>query len=139
MFDALFNEQDTFDTLDLAFRCKVGKWVQPAYRRLCERPESLSLQEAAKLGLARFVAISRIRDEMSRMQVEMLVDSVNEDNARFLEEPISLLGRCSRCKVKIEVSGKPRRGVKLCAAEDVRCAVNVSDLIATAEVLKVLF
>lgn len=57
-----FATQDPLDYIDVAMKCRVGNWLQPAFQRLCERQGSLTAEEGARLGFTRFAAICRIRE-----------------------------------------------------------------------------
>ncbi|KAG8852256.1 hypothetical protein FRB96_008902 [Tulasnella sp. 330] len=140
VFDTRFHDQETFARIDLARRCEVAKWFPPAYRQLCERHESLDLVEAEKLGLPQFVAICRIRDALGRARLEDVVRSVD---GRLGEEEVSLNGRCTGCRMKVAVSGKPYEGMGFCREEMEKSLVNgtthVADMVADAEELQVVF
>ncbi|KAG8871470.1 hypothetical protein FRB98_000750 [Tulasnella sp. 332] len=139
VFDNQFHDQDALSRLDLARECGVAQWFQPVYRQLCERRESLSFAEAEKLGLPQFVAICRIRDELSRLKLENMVRCVD---VRLNQEEVSLNGRCdnSQCRMKIKVSGKPYEGMDLCRWElekgSADAATCVVDLVADAHELQ---
>ncbi|KAG8869706.1 hypothetical protein FRB97_000780 [Tulasnella sp. 331] len=140
IFDTRFRDQETFSRIDLARRCKVAKWFPPAYRQLCERPESLTLVEVKKLGLPQFVAISRIRDELRRARLEDVVRIVD---GRLDDEEVSLSGRCTGCRMRVAVNGKPYEGMGLCRAKigkgSVEATTQVADMVADAEELRVAF
>jgi len=61
-----------FTKIDLGFKLKIPGWIHEAYCELCEREESLTLEEAERLGLRRLTAICRIRDEVHRRRLEEL-------------------------------------------------------------------
>ncbi|KAG9000047.1 hypothetical protein FRB94_005676 [Tulasnella sp. JGI-2019a] len=77
VFDTQFKEQNPFSRLELALTCKVAKWFKPVYRQLCERTSSLTLDEAERLGIQRYVAITRIREEIHRRTILPLIESVD--------------------------------------------------------------
>ncbi|EIW54054.1 uncharacterized protein TRAVEDRAFT_91862, partial [Trametes versicolor FP-101664 SS1] len=41
-----------------------GRWALAAYTALCERPQPLSLDEAARLGLATATRVAQVREEL---------------------------------------------------------------------------
>ena len=58
---------DPFDRLDLVAKCNVEKWRAYAYRVICERQEPLTQLEGSRLGMARLIAIGRIREQRPRV------------------------------------------------------------------------
>jgi len=58
--------QPAMDRLDLAMKCQVSKWLEPAYVELCTREELLTLEDAERLGIRRFCALSQIREKRGR-------------------------------------------------------------------------
>lgn len=51
---------------ELAVRCQVSEWKSWAFQRLCERSESLTADEARRLGLEITMAICGIREKLAR-------------------------------------------------------------------------
>ncbi|KAG9022898.1 hypothetical protein FRB95_013998 [Tulasnella sp. JGI-2019a] len=140
VFDNRFHNQDALDRIELARRCDVAKWFQPAYRQLCERPESLSLDEAWRLGISQFVAISRIRDELSQLRIATLVENVEK---RLEGEVVSTKAWYPNnvCKSRslVTVTVSPYRGSKLCQEEATKLVVDptkVVEIVAQAEELQ---
>ncbi|KAG9030588.1 hypothetical protein FRB95_003787 [Tulasnella sp. JGI-2019a] len=140
VFDSRFNSQDPFDRIELARRCDVAKWFQPAYRQLCERSESLSLDEAERLGIPQFVVICRIREELSRLRIATLVENVEKRLER--EEMTAKAWYPNRvCKSRslVTVTVTPYRGTKLCQEEATKIVVDptkVVEIVAQAEELQ---
>lgn len=83
--EAKFSQQDPVERIQLAEKCQVGRWIHPAYKILCERVESLSADEAGKLGIQRMVAICRIREGRIGGTIPMTGHS-------------KACGHCKRCK-----------------------------------------
>ncbi|KAG8870315.1 hypothetical protein FRB97_009870, partial [Tulasnella sp. 331] len=146
MFDTRFKDQDVFDRIDLARKCSVAKWLQPAYCRLCERPDSLSLVEAGRVGIPEFVVICRIRDEMnksrndaSRARIETLADTVDK---RLSGEKTGIKKWC-KCKDCDKLEVKVYDGKKVCRQElgklPASAVVKVADLVAKANELRAAF
>lgn len=50
------------ERIEMAIKCDVKAWLLPAYEELCTREEFLSADEANRLGLARSLAICKIRE-----------------------------------------------------------------------------
>lgn len=50
------------DRVDVATKCRVPEWVVPAYTELCERQNSLTVDEASHMSLPRLMAVCRIRE-----------------------------------------------------------------------------
>lgn len=50
------------DRIDTSLKCRVEKWLHPAYEVLCKRPTGLSEAEAERLGVRRATAVWRIRE-----------------------------------------------------------------------------
>jgi len=57
-------EVNSAATVRIAKRCNVDSWLFPAYVALCERTESLSLQEGMDLGLHDVVIITKLREQL---------------------------------------------------------------------------
>ncbi|KAG9037989.1 hypothetical protein FRB95_003382 [Tulasnella sp. JGI-2019a] len=129
IFDTRFYDQDPFSRLDLARKCQVSKWFPPAYRQLCERPDSLTLAEAQQLGLPQFVAICRIRDDLSRLRLE---DVVSDVDGRLNTEEVSLESRCTNatCRQRVTIDGKPYAGMDLCRNEAQKVRVDLTNRVA---------
>jgi hypothetical protein len=51
------------DKIAFAREFHVDKWVVPAYTRLCQRKETLTNEEATKIGLDGVLLIYRIRED----------------------------------------------------------------------------
>ncbi|KAG9006319.1 hypothetical protein FRB93_008808 [Tulasnella sp. JGI-2019a] len=129
IFDTRFYDQDPFSRLDLARKCQVSKWFPPAYRQLCERPDSLTLAEAQQLGLTQFVAICRIRDDLSRLRLE---DIVSDVDGRLNTEEVSLEGHCNdaACRQQVAIGGKPYAGMDLCRNEAQKVRIDLTNRVA---------
>lgn len=52
------------DRIDVSLKCRVEKWLHPAYEVLCTRGNGLTEDEVERLGLKRSVAIWRIRESL---------------------------------------------------------------------------
>ncbi|KAG8899677.1 hypothetical protein FRB99_006508, partial [Tulasnella sp. 403] len=61
--EAQLDEVDPVTILELAKEAGVPHWTHPAFRRLCERAELLTTQEATRLGLELAMAVCRIREQ----------------------------------------------------------------------------
>lgn len=55
---------DAMDRVDASLKCRVEKWLHPAYEELCNRETALSDVEAERLGFRRSMAIWRIREAL---------------------------------------------------------------------------
>ncbi|KIO33641.1 hypothetical protein M407DRAFT_17604 [Tulasnella calospora MUT 4182] len=55
---------DPLDRIDTSLKCRVEKWLYPAYEALCQRAESLKDEEVERLGLRRSAAIWRVRESL---------------------------------------------------------------------------
>ncbi|KAG9041479.1 hypothetical protein FS837_012202 [Tulasnella sp. UAMH 9824] len=62
--DKMISNTDAFERIDTSLKCRVEKWLHPAYEALCTRSETLSDSEAERLGLRRAAAIWRIRERL---------------------------------------------------------------------------
>ena len=62
--------RDPFELLELSFKCNVEKWRLLSYRRMCERVQPLTLAEASRLGLPRFVAICHVRERWMASRIQ---------------------------------------------------------------------
>lgn len=65
---------DPLDRADVALQCRVEAWLHPAYKDLCERSTKVTAAEGARLGMARFSAICRVRE--SRMEATVNVQAL---------------------------------------------------------------
>jgi hypothetical protein len=54
------------DKIELAIRCCVPTWLEPAYVDLCTREDPLTLEEASRLQLDKYFALTQIRERLSR-------------------------------------------------------------------------
>ncbi|KAG8928404.1 hypothetical protein FRC00_001764, partial [Tulasnella sp. 408] len=61
--------EDPFDRIDASLKCRVEKWLHPAYVVLCKRETGLSDAEAERLGLRRSIAICRVRESLRSVQL----------------------------------------------------------------------
>ncbi|KAG8944116.1 hypothetical protein FRC04_002154 [Tulasnella sp. 424] len=59
--DSLLNEP--LSRIELADQCNVKEWLHPAYAKLCAQETPLTVNEGKVLGLERFAALCRIREE----------------------------------------------------------------------------
>lgn len=66
-----------FDRVDIADRCRVEKWLVPAFAQICAREAPPTAEEGSRLGLHRFTAIWRIREQ------KLKDDAMRAGNARF--------------------------------------------------------
>ncbi|KAG8949672.1 hypothetical protein FRC04_008418 [Tulasnella sp. 424] len=62
--DKITEKATTFDLLDVSLKCRVEKWLHPAYEALCRRKDSFTDDEVERLGLKRAAAIWRIRETL---------------------------------------------------------------------------
>lgn len=53
---------DSIAKFELGMRFDYDDWIRKAYEELCTRPESLSIDEAKRIGLEAAMHISRIRE-----------------------------------------------------------------------------
>lgn len=75
--------------IEMAKRCLVGKWIQPAYIGLCVREKGISVIEGRKLGIDVFAALSAIREQVRDRRSQ----SVDSDGAIHLGAPSRLYAR----------------------------------------------
>ncbi|KAG8921495.1 hypothetical protein FRC01_000220 [Tulasnella sp. 417] len=54
---------DPLSRIELADQCGVKEWLHPAYAKLCAQGTPLTVKEGRVLGLERFAALCRIREE----------------------------------------------------------------------------
>ncbi|KAG8962274.1 hypothetical protein FRC00_009906 [Tulasnella sp. 408] len=54
---------DPLSRIELADQCGVKDWLHPAYAKLCAQESPLTVKEGRVLGLERFAALCRIREE----------------------------------------------------------------------------
>ncbi|KAG9022360.1 hypothetical protein FS837_006425, partial [Tulasnella sp. UAMH 9824] len=59
--DSLLN--DPLGRIELADQCDIKEWLHPAYAKLCAQGTPLTVKEGRVLGLERFAALCRIREE----------------------------------------------------------------------------
>ncbi|KAG8912375.1 hypothetical protein FRC01_005131, partial [Tulasnella sp. 417] len=59
--DETISKIDPLDRIDASLKCRVEKWLHPAYKVLCTRDNGLSNDDAGRLGLDKSAAIWRIR------------------------------------------------------------------------------
>ncbi|KAG8928402.1 hypothetical protein FRC00_001762 [Tulasnella sp. 408] len=59
---------DPIDRIEASLKCRVEKWLHPAYVILCKRESVLSDAEAERLGLRRSMAIWRVREALRPIQ-----------------------------------------------------------------------
>lgn len=62
--DKTISGQDIFERIDLSLKCRVEKWLHPAYETLCLRNGGLKAEEIERLGPVRSAAIWRIRESL---------------------------------------------------------------------------
>ncbi|KAG9012547.1 hypothetical protein FRB90_006650 [Tulasnella sp. 427] len=55
--------QDPLARIRMADECGIKEWLHPAYARLCARKAPLTVEEGRILGLERYTALWRIREE----------------------------------------------------------------------------
>ncbi|KAG8949670.1 hypothetical protein FRC04_008416 [Tulasnella sp. 424] len=66
--DKTIETADPFDRIDASLKCRVEKWLHPAYQAICQRAEGLKDEEAERLGLRRSAAIWRIRESLEPVE-----------------------------------------------------------------------
>ncbi|RDB17451.1 hypothetical protein Hypma_001595 [Hypsizygus marmoreus] len=57
------------DRIVLAKSCSVVEWLQPAYTKLVQRPESMSVKEAENLGLDVAIKLCRVQEDCIRRRI----------------------------------------------------------------------
>lgn len=62
--DKTISEVDPMDRVDVSLKCRVEKWLHPAYEVLCTRDAGPSDAEAERLGILRLNAIWRVREAL---------------------------------------------------------------------------
>ncbi|KAG8893982.1 hypothetical protein FRC01_013237 [Tulasnella sp. 417] len=62
--DNIIDTADPLDQIDASLKCRVEKWLHPAYEALCTREGGLTEDEAERLGFRRATAIWRIRETL---------------------------------------------------------------------------
>ncbi|KAG9041476.1 hypothetical protein FS837_012199 [Tulasnella sp. UAMH 9824] len=70
--DVAILKVDPLDRVDASLKCRVQKWLHPAYEVLCKRDKGLSNDEAQRLGLQRSAAIWRIRESVLSHKAQSL-------------------------------------------------------------------
>ncbi|KAG8852246.1 hypothetical protein FRB96_008892 [Tulasnella sp. 330] len=90
--------RDPLERLELAMNCQVKQWVHPIFVQLCKRSDCLSSQEAERLGVLRFAAITRIREMILRSRI---VDAIPTTSSALTIAQVPLApaggGLCSGC------------------------------------------
>ncbi|KIO33644.1 hypothetical protein M407DRAFT_186710 [Tulasnella calospora MUT 4182] len=66
--DKTISEADPIDRIEASLKCRVKKWLHPAYVVLCKREIGLSDAEAERLGFRRSMAIWRVRESLRPIQ-----------------------------------------------------------------------
>jgi len=143
VFDKRFQDQDPLLRLDLALKCKVPKWFQPAYRQLCERTTSLTVEEAERLGIRRYAAIIRIREELQRQRFEALIKSIDDRlDSEQVHLQASYLSKGGDRRYTTAY-GTPFKGKHICRDQADKLIVlwrlNLTEMINEAEELKAPF
>lgn len=62
--DTILHTANPFEQIDASLKCRVEKWLHPAYDALCTRESGLTEDEAERLGFRRATAIWRIRESL---------------------------------------------------------------------------
>ncbi|KAG8944119.1 hypothetical protein FRC04_002157 [Tulasnella sp. 424] len=73
---------DPLYCIQIADECDIKEWLRPAYARLCARRAPLTASEGQILGLERFAALARIREEALWARDSSLMDSGRQRQAR---------------------------------------------------------
>ncbi|KAG8869477.1 hypothetical protein FRB97_001121, partial [Tulasnella sp. 331] len=93
-----YADRDPLERLELAMSCRVKKWIHPTFIQLCERTDCLSSEEAERLGVLRFAAITRIREMVLRSRI---VNSASNAPSALTVARVPLSptakGNCSGC------------------------------------------
>lgn len=55
--------QDPLSRIRMADECSIKEWLHPAYAKLCARKAPLTAEEGRILGIERYTALWRIREE----------------------------------------------------------------------------
>ncbi|KAG9005578.1 hypothetical protein FRB94_001437 [Tulasnella sp. JGI-2019a] len=154
-FNTHFLDRDPLERLELALRCQVKQWIHPIYVQLCERTESISADEAERLGVARFAAIIGIREKVLRSKVP---DSESCSALATTGSQVHLVvtggGNCSGCGQQLHkvwvhkahghplvadtCAGVARSGAAM-ATLSTKVTINVSALVNAAVELRVPF
>lgn len=69
--DKTIETADAFDRIDTSLKCRVEKWLHPAYAALCKRTGSLTDEEVDRLGVRRSTAIWRIRESLMLAKIQL--------------------------------------------------------------------
>ncbi|KAG9006328.1 hypothetical protein FRB93_008817 [Tulasnella sp. JGI-2019a] len=151
-FNTHFLDRDPLERLELALRCRVGQWVHPIYIRLCERPEGLSTNEIERLGVARFAAITGIREQVLRAKIPN--SALDSSSKSMLGLTGGKSGICSGCGEQLQKvwvhkgQGHPpvadtcpsiHRGGSAPAASPTTNTVDIPALVSAAVELRVPF
>ncbi|KAG8918412.1 hypothetical protein FRC01_001873 [Tulasnella sp. 417] len=62
--DKTISTQEPLNRIDASLKCRVEKWLHPAYEALCQRGEGLKAGEIERLGPTKSAAILRIREAL---------------------------------------------------------------------------
>ncbi|KAG9041484.1 hypothetical protein FS837_012207 [Tulasnella sp. UAMH 9824] len=62
--DKMISEVDPIDRIEASLKCRVEKWLHPAYVVLCKRETGLTDAEGERLGFRRSMAIWRVRESL---------------------------------------------------------------------------
>ncbi|KAG8905654.1 hypothetical protein FRB99_008495 [Tulasnella sp. 403] len=73
----LEQDVDPVERIELANKCRVWKWLHPAYITLCTRIEPISIEEGARLGLSVSVALCHVREQCLRARLARGPPSTN--------------------------------------------------------------
>ncbi|KAG9036704.1 hypothetical protein FS837_001609, partial [Tulasnella sp. UAMH 9824] len=66
--DKTISEVDPIDRIEASLKCRVEKWLHPAYVVLCKREAGLTDVEGERLGFRRSMAIWRVRESLRPIQ-----------------------------------------------------------------------
>ncbi|KAG9012544.1 hypothetical protein FRB90_006647 [Tulasnella sp. 427] len=71
---------DPLESITIAERCGVAKWLQPAYLKLCLREGPLTAEEGERLGIRRYAALVRVREMELREQLKTAEGKSNQNS-----------------------------------------------------------
>ncbi|KAG9015659.1 hypothetical protein FRB90_004579 [Tulasnella sp. 427] len=69
---------DPLESITIAERCEVPKWLRPAYLKLCLREGPVTAEEGERLGIKHYAALVRVREIELREQLKTAEGKSNQ-------------------------------------------------------------